>query len=408
MGNQKSLFIIFIFLFILLGFISIKYTNPHYDELKFHLPTTQLFYNGSIINSIFSTEYQSANTPLPYIFVSLVHKAINVEPTLVSVRLINIIVSLLTIFVFYLLVKDKFPKPIIPLLILFFYPYYLKPSFAFFMAIYGLLFYFLFIYFVKKDGIKNKIFASCSISLSILSQQFYLIILLFYFVYEFYNLYKLKEYFKFLKEHLFIFLCLVPCGVLFYLWGGFSHPLYQFHSIGFNIECLTSVLVVMGVTLFPFVLYRFSELSIYSLILIFIISISLAAFAFPFWINNPTIGGISGYTFKVIHNIESYSFLLSLLIKTTLVFFGLITIKIVLLTKNDILPILKILFLAMIIGFSINVLASERHMLPLVATGYLITLNKTKEKIVERLWLPYQFSIGSIYFIYITFLYSIN
>jgi len=180
---------VLIFLYAIFSFVSLATLNFHIDDKVSHLPTVQSFYDNGVLNAIESEGYKSASTPLPYIIVSTPLKILSIKPSLFTVRFSNIIISIITLLIFTLLIKTESKNFIYPLLILFFYPYYLKPSFAFFMSMYGLMFFLLFIYLAKRKSTGYILSAGLSLAAAVLCQQFYLIVFLFYAGYLFY-----KEY----------------------------------------------------------------------------------------------------------------------------------------------------------------------------------------------------------------------
>lgn len=173
-------------LYLVFGVISIQTGNIHFDESNSHLPALELFTSNDPVTASLSAEYSSASTPLPYIIASLPLKLFNLKPSLSSARLVNIIISFICLIIFIKLVKKA--DFLYPAMILFFYPYFLKPSFAFFMSVYGLFFFLIFIYFILKKNNAGFFLGSLSLSLAILSQQFYLPVVFFFLYYLVNNL----------------------------------------------------------------------------------------------------------------------------------------------------------------------------------------------------------------------------
>lgn len=402
--NNKQLLLL-LFFYMSFAFISLYLLNPHFDEVNCHIPTVNEFCNSNVVSAIKSDNYKSANTPLPYIIVASFHKLIGIEPTLFSVRVFNIIISITTLLLFGKLIGKQNNILFYALVILFFYPYFLKPSFAFFMSIYGLLFYLVFLLKLNDDGAFNKFLVGIAISFAILSQQFYLILLAPYCIKIITEFVRVNDKKRFFKEQFLFLLPLTLVGGLFIIWGGLTHPFFHYHGVEFRIENVTSILILIGSTFFPFALFKIINLN-RRLILGFIcISLLLCFFAYPIWINMPTIGGISGYTFRMLAFLESINFYLGLFVKSSFTFLGFISIYLII--KNVInKPFLLIIFLFLLIGFTFNSILSERHMLPLIVTGYLIVLPLTEVKLIKYLWLPYQVTTGIIYFIFINFIYK--
>ncbi len=405
--NKKISFLIIILLYIIFATISLITVNVHLDEKESHLPTLELFSDTDILTAISSPAYKSASTPLPYIIASLSLKMLHLSASLFSARLINIVVSLFSLFIFLKLFGNKELNIIYPSLILFFYPYFLKPSFLFFMSIYGLFFFMLFIYFVKKDNRRSYILGGLSLSLAILSQQFYLVVFVFYLGFLLYDStnYKLKKE-KLLDALLFI-LPIILLVVVFILWGGLTHPNYRTWGAEFQIQNLTSVFIILGSTMLPFLIFNVAGIRKSYLVILLPLSVLLVLFAYPEWLNEPKDGVISGYTFQSLALIANFSSISSFFLKVLLCLLGLFSLIILhIKTDNDKTRLFYFLFLFLAIGFSFNKLPSERHLLPLVSVAYLIVFNFEKKIIVYRVWLVFQLIIGSVYFYYIMFIYS--
>lgn len=402
MKNKKKLFIVLSLIYLFLGSISLITKNIHLDEIESHLPTTVAFFNGGIASALVMGDYRSASGPLPYILVAGLHKFINIEPTVITVRLMNIFISLITILLFFSLINRNTIIPIHAVFILLFYPYFEKPSFFFYMAIYGLLFYLLFLLFLEKVGAINKFICGVALSMSILSQQFYLILLAPFGIRILNDFFNDRDKKKFLMEQFLFFIPLTAVAGLFFLWGGLTHPSYKSWGVEFRLEYLTAVLVVIGGTLLPFSLFKLKEINGKLLFILIFTSLSLSLFAFPSWVNSPTVGGIAGYTFHSIAIAENTNSYLGLIVRVSLVFLGLVSVFMIV-KYNLSQRIILLFFIFLIVGFTINKLPSERHMLPMVVTGYLLAFPHTEEKILKRLWMPYQVVLGIIYFFYINF-----
>ena len=394
-------------LYLLFGAISLISSNIHFDEKEFHLPTLVTFHNENPINVINSRDYKSASTPLPYLLVSTVLKVFNLLPTLITARLANIVLSILCLIIFLKLFGIKGTNIVYPALILFFYPYFLKPSFAFFMSIYGLFFFLLFIYFTNKNGSLNKFISGIFLALAILSQQFYLIVFFFYMIFLWYNDYHSKKNIFPSKDLILFSIPLIVPLILFYFWGGLTHHNFSARAVNFRFENLTSVLIISGSALFPFLIFKIQYITRIKLAVILSISMVLVLFASPLWVNAPTVGGISGYTFHSIAIINEYNSILTFIIKVSLCFLGISSLLLLYKTKGDTnTRLLYFLFITMIVGFSMSNMPSERHMLPLIALGYLLAISYDIKVSILRLWLGIQVIIGSGYFYYIMFVYQ--
>ena len=406
---KKSHLILILIIYSVFGFISINVHNIHFDEREFHLPTLELFYNSNPITAIKSAEYKSENTPLPYIIVSLPLKIFHITPTLTMARLFNILISLIVLFIFIQLCDGKKNNLIIPALILLFYPYFLKPSFVFFMSIYGLIFFLLFIYLIEKKTSINSLLSGFSLAAAILCQQFYLIVFVFYIGYWLYKEYLTESGPKSILDLFYFLLPFVLPLIVFLLWSGLTPPGLRFRNVEFSFESFTGVLVTLGSMLFPYMIFNIKEIKVRGLITILFLSVLLVLFAFPVWVNQPTVGGISGLTFNFLDKVNDYNGLVSFILKSLFCFLGMGSFIIFFKKADDKKSwFLLLLYVVLAIGFSLNRLPSERHMLPLITIAYLFIFNRVNKKFIYKYWLAYQVIIGGVYFYYIMFAYKIQ
>lgn len=397
---------VIIFVYTIFSAVSLVTLNAHIDERESHLPTVQNFYDNGLLTAINGNGYKSASTPLPYIILTTPLKILNIAPTLFTARLFNILTSLITLFIFIRLYDKKKNGLIFPALILFFYPYFLKPSFAFFMSIYGLVFFLLFIYLIEKKGDRNIFYAGLSLAAAVLCQQFYLIVFMFYAAYLMYKEFRLRVSLESVLNVFYFFLPFLLPMIIFLLWDGLVHPSYHAWGTSFGLNSLTGVLVTLGAVLLPYMVFNIKEIKVSGLIILLFVSVLLVVFAFPIWLNQPTEGGISGITFNFISKVNDFSSVLSFILKTSFCFLGMASF-IIFFKKiiDDKSRLLYLLYITLAIGFALNRLPSERHMLPLIVTAYLIIFNQVNKQIILKYWLGYQVIIGSIYFYYIMFAY---
>lgn len=290
--------------------------------------------------------------------------------------------------------------------VLFFYPYFLKPSFAFFMSIYGLMFFLLFIYLIQKKGNGRIFLAGLSLAAAVLCQQFYLIVFVFYAGYLMYKEFRLKVSLESLLNVSYFLLPFILPVIVFLFWGGLVHPSYQAWGTVFGLSGLTGVLVTLGAVLLPYIAFNIKEIKVVVLIILLIVSVFLAVFAFPVWVSQPTEGGITGITFNFLSKVNDFSSVLSFILKTSFCFLGIASFVIFFKRIiDDKSKLLYLLYTALAIGFSLNRLPSERHMLPLIVTAFLIVFNQESKASVLKPWLAYQVIIGGVYFYYIMFSY---
>lgn len=397
-------FVIIIFLYI--AFSIFTYISPvvHFDEKECHFPNLNLFYNSDFCSASTSPEYLSANTPLPYFLSAGLFHILNLEPSLKLVRIFNTLVSLCAFLLFTLLLKDN--KTLIPSLILFFHPYFIKPSFLYFMSIYGLLFFLLFLILIRKNNAVYTFTGGVSLALAILCQQFYLIVIPFFFLYKL-LIVKGKMSQSLTKEFALFVVPVLPIIPLFLAWEGLAHPNYQVFRLNFHFEYITGVILVIGSLLFPYIVFKIKEIKLNIFISVFLISILLSLFLFPVWSNIPMPGYISGFNFKVISKIEVYSFLLALILKVLLISSGLLGLVIFSLNRNKIDLFYVAMITAFILGFSISSILSERHMLPLIVLIYIIVFKFLNNVKYPLIWVSWQILLGGVYLYNILFVYKI-
>ncbi|MBK6912291.1 MAG: hypothetical protein IPH11_00890 [Ignavibacteriales bacterium] len=168
------------------------------------------------------------------------------------------------------------------------------------MSIYGLMFFLLFIYLIQKKGNGRVFFAGLSLAAAVLCQQFYLIVFVFYAGYLMYKEFKLKVS---LESLLNVSYFLLP----------FILPVN-------GLSGLTGVLVTLGAVLLPYMAFNIKEIKVVVLIILLVVSVFLAVFAFPVWVSQPTEGGITGITFNFLSKVNDFSSVLYLILKTSFVF----------------------------------------------------------------------------------------
>ncbi|MBK7380902.1 MAG: hypothetical protein IPJ03_18265 [Ignavibacteriales bacterium] len=276
------------------------------------------------------------------------------------------------------------------------------------MSIYGLMFFLLFIYLIQKKGNGRIFLAGLCFAAAVLCQQFYLIVFVFYAGYLLYKDYRfsLRLRVESVLNVVYFLLPFILPVIVFLFWGGLVHPSYQAWGTVFGLSGLTGVLVTLGALLLPYMAFNIKEIKVNDLTILLILSLFLVVFAFPVWVSQPTEGGITGITFNFLSKVNDFSGVLSFILKTSFCFSGMASFviffkKII----DDKSKLLYLMYIALAIGFSLNRLPSERHMLPLIVTALLFVFNQVNKQIEMRYWLAYQVIIGGVYFYYIMFAY---
>jgi len=428
--NNKLGLLAFASIYFIFGLISLSHNKMKIDEFYNHYPTVTNINNYGLSTVSDTGKYIAANNPLPYFLTVLPARIFGIKLSLRYLRIFNTLVSFFTILlIFFLLIRLKTNFVLEKTLIIFFFPYFLKPSFTYYMAIYGLLFYILFIKFLLNEE-KKYLLSGIFIALAIFSQQFYLSI---YFgmvfillVNLFQNKLKWSELAKFTLPTILLFTPLV------YIWKGVVPPSFNFHSVGIDLTKITSVFVSTGVIFLPFVFYELIRKRDYFLsnrqnfkILVFLLIIAII-FAFLFYPDLEKKGGygkITGITFNFLYSVEQFNFLLAFLLKVLFIFTALTGMSLIFFPQNIVngkqlklkdylknllslnaINLLKILIFFFALGFSFNILLAERHLLPLIVTILLYHFINFNNLLILRLTLGAYILVGSIYFYYYLFI----
>ncbi len=353
------------------------------------------------LNVIFNDNYSVANTPLPYLAVIIFCAVTSLKPNIFILRINNILISFFTTLLFIFLFNLFTNKLDLRILIFIFYPYYLKVSFLYLIAIYGTLFLLLSIIIINKSFRYSPFLSGLSTSFGILSQQF---LLTFPFAYIIYNsLLKLKKEVSGLSFKSVLFFCLplvVPL-ILFFFWGGITHNNFRAHAISFQPSHLTAILSIIGITFIPFIITNFKNILTKSSLIIALLSIVLGVFFIPNWQVRGGSSQITGYTFHLFDLVNRYIPLFYNLVIPLAVFLGLQTLFIIYKKINLNLELLLLIScLTFIAGFTFNELLAERHLLPLITLLYLLILPKMPKGFLLVVWTSTQVIFGLLYLFY--------
>ena len=143
------------------------------DESAYHAPLAETINWHSIINS--HSNYSSAYTPLPYLIGNIFYK---IWPSLYMLRLLNWLVVLMSVFIFYKIASRIVPENKWESTLLFTAnPYLLRASFIYVMFGYGLLFALIGIYLYFYAEMKyNYLLTNIFFGLAVLSMQWMLVL----------------------------------------------------------------------------------------------------------------------------------------------------------------------------------------------------------------------------------------
>ena len=392
-------------IYILFGTISLFQGQAKIDEHRHHLPVLQGMYEQGYFNYIFGEDYKAANTPLPYLLPLLIAKVTSANSFLIISRSLNFIVSFLTLLLFLLLLKRLESRYKYSVLLLLFYPYFIKPSFVFYFAIYGLFFLLLSIYFLTKQIKLHSFSSGLSGAAAVLSQQFIIVLPFAFAVWKFL---KRKEPFeqKEITNYILFFLPFIIPTILFITWGGLTHPNWRFHNPAIDVTHFTALFTILGGVFFPFVIDKIRSINKPESIVLMILSLLLIIFFIPNWGKYAWEGDVTGYTSNFLIRVNNISTILFFVIHVVLCFSGLQLFALIIRAgKNRIETLILITALILSFIYFFDTVFSERHLLPLVALLFILVIPRIQNKLVLNLWIIYQVVFGSFYFYYWLFIH---
>jgi len=121
----------------------------------------------------------------------------------------------------------------------------------------------------------------------------------------------------------------------------------------------------------------------------------------PIWVSKPIEGGITGITFNFLAKVNGYSSVFSFVLKVLFCFAGISSFVVFFRkTEDDKSRFIFLLYVVLAIGFSLNRLPFERHMLPLIVTAYIFVFNQMNKNYILKYWLGYQVIIGCVFLLY--------
>lgn len=376
----------FIFLIFLIFSVS-RIRSFAQDETVFHYPNMINFYENGL-KATFNSQYSAANTPLPYIIVSLVAKLS--LPNLLVARIVTAIISLLTFFTAMKLLTSLHTSKYCHLVLLFF-PYFFMNSFIFYAVNYGLLFSMLALlfYYKSKDklSVSTNFITGSLISLAVLSQQFYLLLPVAMAIPAFiiflrdYSTNKDSSFGRMVLGRLVLFLPLVVPFYIFFNWEGLTHPHFKSFSFSFHLSILVAVLSVVGFYLSPFVLQLFKQLSKWEILLLIGISIILVLLFKPtFSVDTQGPGLFTGITFHLISVAGKIHPALTLLSMIGLTSAGLLVfVKLFSSLSSEFEYTVYIACILLVFFYTCSNEIGERHLLPLMMLLFLLVLPRIKK-----------------------------
>jgi hypothetical protein len=372
------------------------------DETLFHYPNVLNFYTNGL-GAAFNKSYSAANTPLPYIIVAWVSKLFG--PGIILARIVTAFFSFLA-FLLGLKILMRLNVPAFYSLILLFYPYFFLNSFVFYAINFG-LFFCLLALLLLSYGSKNYLYdlgAGVSLTLAILCQQFYLMLLAAVLLIRLWQYIQERAVSGSLQSFIISsFLLGVPALIplaIFYRWGGLVHPNFNVHKLSFFPTALTGMLVVTGFYFWPFILQSFKKLQLW------VIGCALTGGMILSIAFKPAYNDFNGpgiFNGIVYHLIDILAKKMAWVGTAVTIFFSgmglLIIYKLAEQKKTFFESILFTACLLLIAAYSMNAIIGERHLLPLLFLLFFLVLPKLQLNIA-RAYLPCMFVFGAGYFIY--------
>ena len=231
-------------------FVAIFFTQSYGDELVYHFPLAQKIGVAQILDP--HSDYSSAYTPLPYL---IAHSLLKIVPSLMAVRILNYIVFLLSLWVFFSLVGRYSGDPWSLTLLYALNPYFLLSSIIFYLYNWGPFFALLGLYFYLH---KKRFFLACMfLAFSVLSQQWMLAVVAAVLLNE--TLCLARRCISLQQSAAraaLLITAMAPVILLFWNWGGLVHPNFASHRLQPGFEHLSAVLSHLGFLLFFLVVAR--------------------------------------------------------------------------------------------------------------------------------------------------------
>ncbi|MFH0736783.1 MAG: hypothetical protein V1773_18280 [bacterium] len=402
--NKKNIKVFYLLipliLLLLFCFVSIFITPVWGDEVVYHYPNALNISFFNIIES--NSTYSSAYTPLPYVLGGVVCKINN---SIVTLRILNYFIFLLLIYYLYKIAVQLNYNPWLFVLLIISNPYLLRSSFAYYMFNYGLLFSIICIYYYFFSKTKYKLIIShLFLGLAVLSQQWMLIIGFALFVNE------LTQYFKkilnkkqLINVVLYKLIFLFPASLLFYCWGGLTHPHFQMHGLQPTFEHLNAVLANFGFVGIFIVIYKIKDILNYKYIpLIFILPIVWFTIPIHSQVHGPGIS--TGVASQLSMQIQKYLFIpyqasMALLIVAGIILFVFILSK----SESNFTCFIKYTILGFIVAFMSSVLLGASHIfisVPFLLIIFFPELNENKA--LGKIVFTQLYLIALFYIIYLS------
>lgn len=384
-------------------FISIFIAPSYMDELNYHYPLAQSISLSQALDP--GSDYASAYPPLPYFVANLF---LGINNSLIVLRLLNFVIYLLAIWFFYQLAKKLTQDHLVLTLLFFLNPYLLKASYMFLLYNWGLLFMLIALNIYFSKGKWRHWLGDIFLLLAVLCQQWMLVVVLALLLYRL-DLYLKKQIslgllIKSFAGKLIVFL---PAWLLFYSWGGLTHPNFASHALHPTFEHLNGVLANVGLLMFFLVLANFENIWKKSYVLL-LLPLPLLWLAIPRHSIGQGPQEISGVVSQLATKVDAW---LHVPYACTMFFFICVGYLLLLLILQNHEDGLRKIFLYAVLGFFIAFIASARlaashiyislPLLLLLLRGEIEKMRVTKNILAVEFFL-----LSTLYIVYVTFFRS--
>lgn len=402
-GNFYAVSIVLFSVFLLLSILKIdSYTL---DETVFHYPNLLNFYENGW-RAMFNDQYSAANTPLPYLIVTVFAKIFS--PSLLVARIVTALLSFATFIVIARILELLSVSRYYAFAILFF-PYFFVNSFVFYAVNYGLFFLALALYQwlrnEKNPHNSNEFLTGTWFSLAILCQQFFLVIPFAIVAYRgvrwlvFDTGSQRRTFTQVFQSNILLLIPLLLPLSLFFAWGGLTHPNFESHSLAFYPSTVVAILFVTGFYFSPFIFLERKKITTVEAIASILLSAVTVYFFKPIFSDVQGPGLFTGLVFHVI-NIPAkvhplFSELLMIILTSTgLLIFSRLIQSVSKKIEYALLSMLAFLSLA----FSFNTQVGERHLAGLIMILFLLLLPRMKS--IGIYYTFFMSIVGTGYFVY--------
>ncbi len=395
---------VLIFILIVYSFIAIFITPTFLDEDEYHYPNVQNITLHEVVtpNSTYSTAYG----PLPY-FIAV--PVIKMYDSLYSLRIVNYIVLILILIFVFKISKHLSDDPKTITLLIIANPYLLRSAFTYHMFNYGLLFVLMgiYYYFYTKHKYKYSILHIC-FCMAVLSQQWLLVVVSAFFLYEITKSIEEGVTFSALKKTViksvsYKVIFLLPVLFLFYKWGGLKHPNFQEYGLTPSLQHFTGTLANWGFVMMFVVLFYYRNLLKTKYIPVLFLT-PLLFLTIPEHFYTHGVTKITGIVSQFATQIESYTFFPYKISMFMLSLFGLMALVLIVKKSESKIDLFyKYILLGFLVAFTAITKLGSTHIFSSLPFLILIFSKEINSNMYLKRVLSYQFFLVSLlYIIYLS------